>query len=98
MSFIPRPHVDSIVIKMVRKELDPNALNIKEIGLMFNLIDTAFSQRRKMLRQSLKTLLGEQLSSVFADAGIDSALRPEQLKNDDFMALFLSWKKHGASE
>jgi len=44
----------------------------------------AFGQRRKMLRQSLKSLGGEAL---LAKAGIDPTARPEDLKIEQFAAL-----------
>jgi len=88
MSFIPRPHVDSVVLKMDRKDLNLSDLNESQTIEMFKLIDTSFSQRRKMLRQSLKSLLGDNLDAVFDLANVDPTLRPEQLIDRDFMNLY----------
>jgi len=95
MSFIPRPHVDSVVIKMERKNQESDNLSESQTNSMFKLIDTAFSQRRKMLRQSLKILLGANLDSIFVEANVEPTLRPEQLSNKDFLHLYKSWAEQG---
>lgn len=46
--------------------------------------ETAFGQRRKMLRQSLKGIGGERL---FEAAGIDGTRRAETLSVEEFVAL-----------
>ena len=95
MSFIPRPHVDSVVIKMERRASHDQVLDGPEVKKMFKLIETAFSQRRKMLRQSLKLLLGEQLDTIFVAANVDPTRRPEQLENNEFMELNRAWIDQG---
>lgn len=97
MSFIPRPHVDSVVIKMDRRaDKDPRAiLSSSQTDEMFELIDTAFAQRRKMLRQSLKIFFGSHLEAVFELAKVDPTLRPEQLTSEDFLNLYTSWVEQG---
>ena len=78
--FNPPPKVDSGVMRMIRKKdfiLDCNE------KLLFTVVKTAFNQRRKTLRNSLKSLnLSEKLQedSIFA-------LRPEQLAVEDFIHL-----------
>lgn len=78
--FNPPPKVDSGVMRMIRKKdfiLDCNE------KLLFTVVKTAFNQRRKTLRNSLKSLnLSEKLQedSIFA-------LRPEQLAVEDFIRL-----------
>jgi len=47
----------------------------------------AFGQRRKMLRQSLKPLVGAGAEGFLARAGIDSALRAEAVDIEGFAAL-----------
>ena len=91
-AFVPPPKVQSAVIRLTR-----NART--DIGcdeaLFKTLVKTAFGQRRKTLRNSLKPLLkakGERegwdqakLSDFSADPVFD--LRPEQLGVEDFVAL-----------
>lgn len=49
--FMPRPNVDSAVIKLVRHENTP--VNVEDEELMFCVIRAAFNQRRKTLVNSL---------------------------------------------
>jgi len=78
--FNPPPKVDSGVMRMIRKKDFKLDCNEK---LLFTVVKTAFNQRRKTLRNSLKSLnLSEKLQedSIFA-------LRPEQLAVEDFIHL-----------
>lgn len=78
--FIPPPKVKSGVMKMTRKE--DYSLPCGE-KLFFTVVKTAFQQRRKTLRNSLKTLnLSDQLRE---DTIFDK--RPEQLSVDEFIEL-----------
>ncbi len=56
---------------------------------MFRLVDAAFGQRRKMLRQALGELLGgtAAASARLEAAGIDPTERGEQLGVLDFLAI-----------
>jgi 16S rRNA (adenine1518-N6/adenine1519-N6)-dimethyltransferase len=78
--FNPPPKVDSGVIRLVRKENYTLPVNEK---LFYKVVKTAFQQRRKTLRNSLKTLnLSDSLreDSIFAK-------RPEQLSVQEFINL-----------
>lgn len=78
--FNPPPKVDSGVIRLVRKENFTLPVDEK---LFYNVVKTAFQQRRKTLRNSLKTLnLSDSLreDSIFAK-------RPEQLSVQEFINL-----------
>jgi 16S rRNA (adenine1518-N6/adenine1519-N6)-dimethyltransferase len=84
--FDPPPKVDSGVIRMIRK--DNFTLPVDE-KLFFRVVKTAFGQRRKMLRSSLKTLnLSEELrqTTLFTK-------RPEQLSVEEFINLTLTIEK-----
>ncbi|MBZ4044085.1 16S rRNA (adenine(1518)-N(6)/adenine(1519)-N(6))-dimethyltransferase RsmA [Flavobacterium hibisci] len=78
--FIPPPKVKSGVMKMTRKE--DYSLPCGE-RLFFTVVKTAFQQRRKTLRNSLKTL---NLSDNLREDTIFD-LRPEQLSVDEFIVL-----------
>lgn len=78
--FNPPPKVDSGVIRLVRKE---NYTLPVEEKLFFRVVKTAFNQRRKMLRSSLKTF---NLSQTLKEEPI-FAKRPEQLSVQEFIAL-----------
>ncbi len=78
--FNPPPKVDSGVIRLVRKENFTLPVDEK---LFYKVVKTAFQQRRKTLRNSLKTLnLSDSLreDSIFAK-------RPEQLSVQEFINL-----------
>lgn len=78
--FSPPPKVDSGVIKMTRKK--NYTLPVDE-ALFFKVVKTAFNQRRKMLRSSLKSFI---LSDSLKEEPI-FAKRPEQLSVDEFIEL-----------
>lgn len=78
--FNPPPKVESGVIRLIRKE--NYALPVDE-ALFFKVVKTAFNQRRKMLRSSLKTF---NLSDKLREDAI-FAQRPEQLSVQEFISL-----------
>jgi len=78
--FDPPPKVNSGVIQLVRRE--DYSLPVPE-KMFFRVIKTAFNQRRKMLRSSLKSL---QLSDKLREDAI-FAKRPEQLGVAEFIKL-----------
>ena len=78
--FNPPPKVDSGVIRLVRKK--DFSLSVDE-KLFFRVVKTAFNQRRKMLRSSLKSF---KLSDTLKEDTI-FAMRPEQLSVDEFIKL-----------
>jgi 16S rRNA (adenine1518-N6/adenine1519-N6)-dimethyltransferase len=78
--FIPPPKVKSGVLRLRRKENFTLPCNEK---LFFTVVKTAFQQRRKTLRNSLKTL---NLSDNLREDDVFN-LRPEQLDVNQFIAL-----------
>ena len=78
--FNPPPKVDSGVLRLTRKDDYSLACDEK---LFFNVVKTAFQQRRKTLRNSLKTL---NLSNILREDAIFDK-RPEQLSVDEFIKL-----------
>jgi 16S rRNA (adenine1518-N6/adenine1519-N6)-dimethyltransferase len=79
-AFWPPPKVTSAVVHLVPKPA-PLATHA---GKLQRVTQTAFGQRRKMLRQSLKSLGGEALLRV---CGIDPQRRAETLSVAEFVAL-----------
>ncbi|GAA4052005.1 16S rRNA (adenine(1518)-N(6)/adenine(1519)-N(6))-dimethyltransferase RsmA [Agromyces indicus] len=89
MVFWPVPNVDSVLVGFERGEApgDPPATEAERVAV-FALVDAAFQQRRKMLRQSLSGVLGgtsAAATAVLEGAGIDPQARGEQLTVDDFL-------------
>jgi len=78
--FTPPPKVKSGVMRMIRKENYQLPCSEK---LLFTVVKTAFNQRRKTLRNSLKSL---NLSDVLRNDSIFD-LRPEQISVEQFIEL-----------
>ena len=87
--FIPEPEVTSEVINLkIRKE---PAIKVKDKKVMFNIIKSAYMQRRKTLVNSL-TNVGvfqnkEQGVKTIKKLGLREDIRPENLKIEDFAKL-----------
>ena len=79
--FNPPPKVKSAVIKMTRNKVKD--LNCDE-KLFKRVVKTAFNQRRKTMRNSLKPLLGKDCP-IYDNKIFDS--RPEQLSVQQFIEL-----------
>ena len=85
--FWPVPGVDSVLVGYERRDTPRGT--IEERDVTFALVNAAFAQRRKMLRQSLQPVLGplDTVVTVLEAAGIDPTLRAEQLGIDDYLAI-----------
>jgi len=85
--FWPIPNVDSSLVYFVKREsvMGDEALRLKT----FAVIDGAFAQRRKTLRQSLADLAGSPSAAeeVLVRAGVSPQLRGEQLEINDFIKI-----------
>lgn len=79
--FTPRPRVSSAVVEIVRR---PEPHGTAGPDVVFHLLETAYRQRRKMLRASLS---GEVGAVAFERAGIDPQARPEQLSVHEWATL-----------
>jgi 16S rRNA (adenine1518-N6/adenine1519-N6)-dimethyltransferase len=84
--FWPVPNVDSVLVGFDRHE-PPGDEQLR--SRVFTLVDAAFQQRRKMLRQALSGVLGgsAHASEVLEAAGIAPTARGEELGVDDFVRL-----------
>ena len=81
-AFVPQPKVTSSVVRLVpRAEPEPCDRRMLE-----QVAAAAFNQRRKMLRQSLKSLPADPLR-LTAAAGIDPARRAETVPISGFVAM-----------
>ncbi|MFC7432544.1 MULTISPECIES: 16S rRNA (adenine(1518)-N(6)/adenine(1519)-N(6))-dimethyltransferase RsmA [unclassified Agrococcus] len=76
--FWPVPNVDSVLVGFRRGETPGDDVLRRAT---FRVIDAAFGQRRKMLRQALSSVFGSSAaaSSALESIGIDPTLRGEQL-------------------
>lgn len=81
-SFDPPPKVQSAVVRLIPKPL--SELNARSQEKLSQVVLTAFSQRRKMLRNTMKTLLGD---ADFAELGIEPTQRPENVSVADYVRI-----------
>ncbi len=87
-SFMPSPNVDSAVIRLDIQ--NTKTLPIDKERLMFRIIKSGFSQRRKQLINPLSSELGlskAELSKTLSELGIKPTARPEELTLDDYIRL-----------
>ena len=86
--FWPVPNVDSVLVGFHR---DPSPRGDEdERRQTFSIVDAAFQQRRKMLRQALSQVLGgsaASASAILEAAGVAPTARGEELGIDDFVAI-----------
>jgi 16S rRNA (adenine1518-N6/adenine1519-N6)-dimethyltransferase len=80
-AFVPPPSVTSAIVRLEPRDKPLAPANLQDLE---KVTAAAFGQRRKMLRQSLKSLGGEAL---LEKSGIDPTQRPEDLKIEEFAAL-----------
>ena len=86
-SFMPAPKVDSAVIRLdILKEPPVQA----DEGLFFAVVRAAFSQRRKVISNSLSAGLGkskEEILAVLEAANVPPTARAEKLSLENFAAI-----------
>lgn len=99
-NFMPAPHVNSAVVRIDRSAaLDPRTgkpLLPADLEWTTHVIDAAFAQRRKTIRNSMsggsagfdKAVLDE----AFARANIDPRIRAEKLSCEDYVRLAIALK------
>jgi 16S rRNA (adenine1518-N6/adenine1519-N6)-dimethyltransferase len=83
--FWPVPNVDSILVGFERRAAPLGTE--EERRATFRIVDAAFRQRRKMLRQALAGVLGAGAAGILESAGVDPTARGEQLTVGDFLAI-----------
>ncbi|UNM95983.1 16S rRNA (adenine(1518)-N(6)/adenine(1519)-N(6))-dimethyltransferase RsmA [Ignatzschineria rhizosphaerae] len=81
-SFDPAPKVMSQFVRLIPYEGNP--YGIEDDALFFEVVKDAFSMKRKMLRNNLKSLLSEE---EILNLGIDPKIRAENLHIEDFVKL-----------
>jgi 16S rRNA (adenine1518-N6/adenine1519-N6)-dimethyltransferase len=81
-AFVPAPKVDSAIVRMIPRPA--SALTAKDEALFGDVVTAAFSQRRKMLRNTLKGIVTEaQLEAL----GIAPTARAETLPVSDYVRI-----------
>ncbi|MDZ8173285.1 16S rRNA (adenine(1518)-N(6)/adenine(1519)-N(6))-dimethyltransferase RsmA [Microbacterium xanthum] len=86
--FWPVPNVDSVLVSFVRDDA-PRGTEEERVRT-FAVVDAAFRQRRKMLRQALAETLGgtsASASAILEHAGVVATARGEELAIGDFQRI-----------
>jgi 16S rRNA (adenine1518-N6/adenine1519-N6)-dimethyltransferase len=81
-SFVPPPKVKSALVRLIPRPAPMPC----DRALLERVTQAAFGQRRKMLRQSLRSL-DVEVPSLLAAAELDATARAEDLSVADFVAL-----------
>jgi 16S rRNA (adenine1518-N6/adenine1519-N6)-dimethyltransferase len=81
-AFVPPPKITSSVVNLTPR-LEPLPCRV---GALEAVTRAAFGQRRKMLRQSLKSIASDP-SGILASAGLKETIRAENVPVADFVAL-----------
>ena len=81
-AFSPQPKVSSAVVRLTPHEKLP--LPARSVENLQIVIRTAFSQRRKTLKNSLKSIISEQ---TLKELPLDISLRPENLSLADYVLI-----------
>lgn len=87
-SFMPRPKVDSVIIKL--EKLPEHRVDVKDEELFFKIIRSAFNLRRKTMWnviRSISNLEKETMEGVFKYSNIDPKRRGETLSVEEFAIL-----------
>jgi 16S rRNA (adenine1518-N6/adenine1519-N6)-dimethyltransferase len=77
--------VESALVRITRHGEPP--VNVIDPEAMFMLVRAGFATRRKMLRQSLKSVLGADTIAALERAGLDPTARAEELDLEAWAAL-----------
>ena len=82
-AFNPAPKVDSAIVRMIPRKLGAGE-TANDPALFARVVTAAFSQRRKMLRNTLRELIGE---AALAALGITPTARAEDIAVADYVRL-----------
>jgi 16S rRNA (adenine1518-N6/adenine1519-N6)-dimethyltransferase len=82
-AFTPPPKVNSSVVELIPRR-DPLPCDMRALA---SVTQAAFGQRRKMLRQSLKSLPNVGAMELLQQAGLDPKQRAEEINVEGFVAL-----------
>ncbi|MDP1609984.1 MAG: 16S rRNA (adenine(1518)-N(6)/adenine(1519)-N(6))-dimethyltransferase RsmA [Sulfuritalea sp.] len=83
-AFNPPPKVDSAIVRMIPREVGADETAAKDPALFARVVTAAFSQRRKMLRNTLREFISE---ADLAALGITPTARAEDIAVADYVRL-----------
>ena len=91
-AFVPPPKVTSSLVQLVPRRAPLTC----DRRMLERVTEAAFGQRRKMLRQSLRSL-GADPAVLLAEAGIEATERAEQISVEGFVALARAFQRASAT-
>lgn len=87
--FLPRPEVSSAIVRLT--PVHPGTVQVASEEVFFEVVRSAFSQRRKTLANAVRRLLpkadASAIAAVFQNAQIDPGRRGETLSLEEFARL-----------
>jgi 16S rRNA (adenine1518-N6/adenine1519-N6)-dimethyltransferase len=90
-AFVPPPKITSSIVHVTPREKPLPC----RVAALEAITRAAFGQRRKMLRQSLKSIAPEP-GAIIAEAGLDETIRAEDVPVAGFVALANAWDRSNA--
>jgi 16S rRNA (adenine1518-N6/adenine1519-N6)-dimethyltransferase len=81
-AFHPQPQVYSAIVQLIPRTVIEHP--VKDLNMLSEVVRIAFQQRRKTLRNVLKTLISD---SALVSLGINTQERPEQLDIDAYVKI-----------
>ena len=91
--FLPVPNVDSVMVRVTRHR---DGMPRHRRAWVAAVVDAAFAQRRKTLRNTLRAAFGDVAVAALEAAGVDPAARAETVPPDRFVALADALETAGA--
>jgi 16S rRNA (adenine1518-N6/adenine1519-N6)-dimethyltransferase len=91
-AFHPPPKVRSAVVRI--RVVNRPGIDAEELDALFHLARSAFSRRRKQMRNALSSSLGIEPSAILTmlrDARIEATVRPQELTLEQWGALTRVW-------
>jgi 16S rRNA (adenine1518-N6/adenine1519-N6)-dimethyltransferase len=87
---MPQPNVDSAVLRLRVRQQPP--VDVVDEAFFFDVVQSAFVQRRKTLSNNMKARFGnelerEQLDGLLVELGIEPSRRGETLSMEEFAKL-----------
>lgn len=89
-SFVPAPHIDSIVFTIRFKE----GVDFDLAKRLYSFVGSMFAHRRKTIYNNLQFFVkdGDKAKAILDKAGISPTARPETLSLDDYLKLLSAYE------
>lgn len=82
-AFIPNPKVESSIVRLTK--LEKPRVEVKDESLLFDIIKTNFTKRRKTILNSLGTIIEkEKLEKILKELDIKTNIRGEELTLEQY--------------